>query len=114
MGSDNRKRTKLVPVRVNEDELKVIDEKAKAFGYSTSRSALLRDLVLGIEPKSTLDQQAVLDLLKVNADLGRLGGLLKHWLQAKGAKPSEIIEIRALMDDLVQTQALLRKKVLAL
>ena len=114
MGSDNRQRTRLIPVRVNEDELKVIDEKAQAFGYMTSRSALLRDLVLGIEPKSTLDQQAVLDLLKINADLGRLGDLLKHWLQAKGAKPSEAIEIRSLMDDLVRTQDLLRRKVLSL
>ena len=114
MGSGNRQRTRLIPVRVNEDELKVIDEKAQAFGYMTSRSALLRDLVLGIEPRSTLDQQAVLDLLKINADLGRLGGLLKHWLQAKGAKPSEAIEIRSLMDDLARTQDLLRRKVLSL
>ena len=114
MGSDNRKRTKLIPVRVNDDELKVIDEKARAFGYTSSRSALLRDLALGIEPRSTLDQRAVLDLLKVNADLGRLGGLLKHWLQAKGATSSEMIEIRALMSDLNRTQEALRRRVLSL
>jgi hypothetical protein len=40
--------------------------------------------------------------------------LLKHWLQAKGAKPSEAIEIRSLMDDLVRTQDLLKQKVLSL
>lgn len=27
-----------------------------------------------------MDYKAVLDLVKVNADLGRLGGLLKLWL----------------------------------
>ena len=114
MGSEERQRRDQIKVRVSDDEKKIIQEKAKAFGYQSSTAALLRDLALGIEPKSTLDQQAVLDLLKVNADLGRLGGLLKHWLQAKGAKPSEVIEIRSLMDDLVQTQKLLRKKVLSL
>ena len=114
MGSEERQRRDQIKVRVSDDEKKIIQEKAKAFGYQSSTAALLRDLALGIEPKSTLDQQAVLDLLKVNADLGRLGGLLKHWLQAKGAKPSEVIEIRTLMDDLVQTQKLLRKKVLSL
>ncbi len=29
---------------------------------------------------SKVDRQAFLDILKVNADLGRLGGLLKLWL----------------------------------
>lgn len=114
MGSETRNRTKIIPVRVSAEELKLIEAKAKAFGYTTSKSALLRDLALGIEPKSTLDQQAVLELLRVNADLGRLGGLLKHWLQSKGAKPEVAIQINSLLDDLQRTHGLLREKVLAL
>ena len=35
---------------------------------------------LGYQPKSVLDHRAIEDLAKVNADLGRLGGLLKMWL----------------------------------
>ena len=30
--------------------------------------------------ESTIDQRAILDLVKINADLGRLGGLIKMWL----------------------------------
>lgn len=114
MGSNTRKRQQQIKVRVSDDEKEKIEAKAQAFGYATSTAALLRDLALGIEPKSTLDQQAVLDLLKVNADLGRLGGLLKHWLQAKGAKPEVAIQINSLLDDLQRTQKMLREKVLAL
>jgi len=30
--------------------------------------------------QSTVDQRAVLELVKINADMGRLGGLIKMWL----------------------------------
>jgi hypothetical protein len=40
----------------------------------------LRSLGLQYKPKGILDNIAVLELVKVNADLGRLGGLLKMWL----------------------------------
>lgn len=114
MGSNTRRRQHQIKVRVSEEEKQQIEAKAQAFGYATSTAALLRDLALGIEPKSTLDQQAVLELLRVNADLGRLGGLLKHWLQSKGAKPAVAIQINSLLDDLQRTHGLLREKVLAL
>jgi hypothetical protein len=42
--------------------------------------AYLRNLGLGYKPHSTLDHQAILSLVKVDADQGRLGGLLKLWL----------------------------------
>jgi hypothetical protein len=114
MGSEARQRRDQIKVRVSEDEKRIIQEKAEAFGYDSSTAALLRDLALGIEPKSTLDQRAVLELLRINADLGRLGGLLKHWLQAKGAKAPEVVEIRSLLEELAKTQALLREKVKSL
>ena len=113
MGSETRKRTKHILVRVSPDELETITEQAKAFSYP-SNAALLRDLALGIEPKSTLDQQAILDLVKVNADLGRLGGLLKHWLQSKGVEAEQAIDIRQLLRDIERTQSVLRERVLAL
>ncbi len=40
-------------------------------------SAYLRNLGLGFQPHSTLDQQAILALIKANAGKGRLGGLFK-------------------------------------
>ncbi len=110
MGSETRQRTKQIMVRVNDEELVEAKRLMKAFSYP-SPAALFRDLVLGLEPKSTLDQQALLDLLRVNADLGRLGGLLKHWLQAKGADTDMVTDIRALLRDIENTRRELIHKV---
>jgi hypothetical protein len=35
---------------------------------------------LALPIQSTVDQKAILDLVHINADLGRLGGLIKMWL----------------------------------
>jgi hypothetical protein len=40
----------------------------------------LRVIGIGYEPRSIIDHQRVNELLKINGDLGRLGGLLKLWL----------------------------------
>jgi hypothetical protein len=47
---------------------------------SLSISAFVKAVCLGYEVKSTIDQDAVLALAKINADLGRLGGLFKQAL----------------------------------
>lgn len=50
----------------------------------------LRRLGLGHVIKSTLDSQYVLQIVKINADQGRLGGLLKLWLTgAPNWQPAE-------------------------
>jgi hypothetical protein len=51
--------------------------KAKADQARLSVSAYVQAVCLGHEVKSALDQEAVLELLRLKADLGRLGGLLK-------------------------------------
>jgi hypothetical protein len=43
-------------------------------------SSYLRRLGLAQPVESTIDQRAILDLVKINADLGRFGGLIKMWL----------------------------------
>lgn len=113
MGSEKRQRTKHYPVRFFPEEFEEAERKANAFSYP-SVASLIRDLVTGVEPTSTLDQQAILELLRVNADLGRLGGLLKHWLQAKGADKDLVPDIRALLRDIENTQRELKRKVKAL
>jgi hypothetical protein len=45
-----------------------------------SASSYLRRLGLAMPVESTIDQHAILDLVKINADLGRFGGLIKMWL----------------------------------
>ena len=65
-----------VPVYPNEK--KIIEAKAESTGKSVS--AFLREIALGYEVKSVIDNTKVLELSKINGDLGRLGGLLKLWL----------------------------------
>jgi len=73
-----RKASTPIVVRVTPDEKAVIDALAKQAGQSTS--AYLRILGQGYEPKSIIDNGKVMELARINGDLGRLGGLLKLWL----------------------------------
>ena len=75
---ESRDRNRPLKVFVSERERAEIETRAAAAGLSVS--AYLRNLGLGFLPHSTLDHKAILALLKVNADQGRLGGLLKLWL----------------------------------
>jgi hypothetical protein len=65
-------------VVVSAEERAEIDGAAKRLGLSTS--AYLRSLGLGYQPIGHLDKEAAERLDKVNADLSRLGNLLKLWL----------------------------------
>ena len=73
-----RRESTPVKVWVTAAEKAAIAEKAAAHSMSSSR--YLRALGLALPIQSTIDHRAVLDLLKINADLGRLGGLIKMWL----------------------------------
>ena len=53
---------------------------ASASAARKSLSTYLLNVGLGYPVRNILDQRRVEDLLRVNADLGRLGGLLKLWL----------------------------------
>ncbi len=67
-----------IEIRVSHDELTRIEDSAKQAALGVS--AYLRTLGLEYEVKGKIDQQAILQLLSVASDLGRLGGLLKLWL----------------------------------
>jgi hypothetical protein len=60
------------------------EEKARIAANATasrlSMSAYARTLALGGTPANGIDREAMNKLLKVSADLGRLGGLLKMFL----------------------------------
>jgi len=65
-----------VPVLPSEEsEIKTNAEKA---GLSVAE--YLRRLGMGYQIGSVLDQEHIHTIAKINADLGRLGGLLKLWL----------------------------------
>ena len=99
---ERRDRNRPLKVFVSERERAGIETRAAATGLSVS--AYLRNLGLGFQPHSILDQEAMLALLKVNADQGRLGGLFKLWLSGQSAPAEEAPEIRKLLDAIEHCQ----------
>jgi hypothetical protein len=91
---------------VSDEDRAGIEMRAAATGLSVS--AYLRNLGLGYKPASTLDQRAILDLMKLNADQGRLGGLLKLWLTRDPVAPVPAIDIRKLLSEIEASQAALK------
>lgn len=73
-----RKETPPIKVYCLPEERALIEENAKQHGLSAS--SFLRNVGLGVKVSGVLDQDAIGELAKINADLGRLGGLLKMWL----------------------------------
>ena len=103
---ESRDRNRPLKVFVSERERAEIETRAATTGLSVS--AYLRNLGLGFQPHSTLDHEAILVLLKVNADQGRLGGLFKLWLSGQGAASTEALEIRKLLIDIEDCQGKLK------
>lgn len=96
------------------EEKEQISQNAKNVGLSTS--AYLLSVGIGYEIKSILDSQLVGDLVKVNADLGRLGGLLKLWLtddKKLAAAGHSLTEgtVRTLLKRIEETQAIMFESV---
>ncbi|HGU7323855.1 TPA: conjugal transfer transcriptional regulator TraJ [Legionella pneumophila] len=74
----SRKYVRRLRIPVYPEEEQIIKANAAKAGLSTA--VYLRRLALGYELHSVIDKQYVIELSKINADLGRLGGLLKLWL----------------------------------
>ena len=75
---------------------------------SLSISAFVKAVCLGHEVRSTVDQDAVLALARINGDLGRLGGLLKMALAERAI--DQIIG-HHLLEDIGRTRRRLEEKV---
>ena len=97
-----RDRVNHLQVTVNADERERI--KAHAAAASLSVSAYLRAAGLGQTIRSTLDHAAVLELARVNADQGRLGGLLKLWLLERPEQGAVARDVRTLLDRIGELQ----------
>lgn len=78
MKNITRKNTTPIKVYCMPEERDAIKANAAATGYTAS-NYLLR-VGIGYPIKSILDNTRVEELMKINGDLGRLGGLLKLWL----------------------------------
>ena len=76
IGKERRDKKLRVPVLpIEEAEIK-----SKATDAGLTVAEYLRNLGLGYQVPSIVDSRQVDSLLKINGDLGRLGGLIKLWL----------------------------------
>lgn len=73
-----------LPVYLTQEEYEQIASSAARAGISLSKFAKL--VCTGIPVPSLEHKQAVQDIIKARADLGRLGGLLKQAIAADGDK----------------------------
>ena len=99
--------------RVNHLQVIVTDAeraeiKARAAAASLSVSAYLRAAGMGATFRSAASShEQVAALAKVNADQGRLGGLLKLWLSERPGHGAAARDVRALLDRIGDLQGAL-------
>ena len=95
-------------VPVFPDEKSMIEENAKRTGHTVA--SFLREVGQGYKVNGIVDYQQVRELVRVNGDLGRLGGLLKLWLtdDPRTVKFGEA-HIRVLLDKIDEAQAEMRR-----
>ncbi len=86
----------IIKTYLTEEEFGEIQAQAKRAGLSLSK--FVSRLSLGYQVPSLENHQARRELLKINADLGRLGGLLKQAL-ANGAEPQQVKALLKQIDD---------------
>lgn len=107
----NRPRGNRIDVWADQEELAEITIRCQAL--KLSRSEYLRNLGLGYEPKGQFDQEAIRELVRLHADQGRLGGLLKLWLserKGEGASASDVRSVLQQIESLQQQMARLVMK----
>ncbi len=72
------RRSRRLRLTVHPEEAEIIEAQARAVGMSVA--SYLRAVGTGYQPRALVDRDRVDAMLRVNGDLGRLGGLLKLWL----------------------------------
>lgn len=97
-----RPRGSRIEVWVTPEERATIIEQAARTGLS--QSAYLRALGLNTPVRAIADIDAVMELLRLNADLGRLGGLLKLWLSEQPGRGVPVPNVRELLHKIEATQ----------
>ncbi|PTN12449.1 plasmid mobilization protein [Nitrosomonas aestuarii] len=107
------KRDKKLRVPVLPVEEMAIKSKAQESGLTVAE--YLRNLGLGYHVPSVIDNRHVDALLKINADLGRLGGLIKLWLT--NDKRTRLIgksQLHMTLDSIRETQNVMLNEIMKL
>ncbi|SET46531.1 hypothetical protein SAMN05216326_1293 [Nitrosomonas marina] len=112
-GTRRTKRDKRLRVPVLPEEEIMIKAKASEAGLTIAE--YLRNLGLGYTIPSIIDNRQVDVLLKINADLGRLGGLIKLWLtNDKRTKYIGKSQLHMTLDTIRETQSVMLNEILKL
>ena len=89
--------------------------KSKATDAGLTVAEYLRNLGLGYQVPSVIDNRKVDALLKINADLGRLGGLIKLWLvNDKRTKLIGKSQLHLTLDSIRNTQSAMLNQIIKL
>ena len=89
--------------------------KSKATDAGLTVAEYLRNLGLGYQVPSIVDSRQVDSLLKINGDLGRLGGLIKLWLtNDKRAKLISKSQLYLTLDSIRNTQSAMLNEIMKL
>lgn len=99
---DCRDRLHPIKVYVSARERAEIEHRANA--VKLAPSTLMRSLALGFEPKSAFDKDAIAMLIKLHADQGRLGGLLKLWLTERKGEGLNTSNVRSVLQQIESLQ----------
>ena len=106
IGRERRDRKHPLKVVVSQAERTAIQAQAHNLGLSVS--AYLRSVGLRYKPRPLADVAAIRDLLKIQADQGRLGGLLKLWLVEKPGQGASTFEVRRVLRQIEDLQIKLK------
>jgi hypothetical protein len=97
-----RDRTRPLKVYVTAQQREEIVARAASTGMSVS--SFLAALSLNEPIRSLTDLDAVRELMRINGDLGRLGGLLKLWLAERAGHGAKIADVRQVLHALQEAQ----------
>ncbi|MDG5494884.1 hypothetical protein [Niveispirillum sp. BGYR6] len=104
-----RDRQRTLRVVVNDQERERIEALAKMAGLSLS--AYLRTAGLNHPIRSMLDYDAIMELIRLHADLGRVGGLLKLWLADRRGEVVSAEMVDAAFEELRELRGVLFRKI---
>ncbi|EMD9718431.1 DNA transfer protein [Campylobacter jejuni] len=96
------------------EEYNLLTEKAQNHGLTLSR--YLRDLSMNYPITCIIDQKVAHDVLNIAGDIGRLGGLFKHWLvrnednKANFSNKRSYEDIDEIVDQILDLQILLKEQ----
>ena len=89
-------------VKLTDAEHTSIAETARAVGLPVA--VMIRRLALGYEPESIVDVETLLELIRLRADLGRLGGVMKMWLVDQPGAGAPEADVRAALNQILDRQ----------